>query len=256
MEALCFYLIVQNNQKQRDIYINSSNLVSGKLYEKINKVKRLFQMDELMDELMEENIQLKEQLAQNKYLRGSDPQVINDSVSLQHYQYIHAKIIDKTLNLRNNIFTINKGYDDGIQKGMGVLEENGILGIVNKVGKYYSSIIPLLNSRTSISVVLKESGALGSLIWEGNHPKKMFIEGVPKHIQVTDGQTVITSGFSLFPRGVEVGTVTGSNLEAGSNFYKIEILLKNDPGTAYNVLVVKNILPVPKHLESTSNLYE
>ena len=248
LESLSFYLIVQNNKKQRDIFINSSNVFSSKLYEKTNKLKRLFEMDELMDSLMQENIQLREALAQNQYFFKSDPQIFHDSLSLQHYQYIHAKVIDKTANLRNNIFTLNKGYEDGIKKGMGVMEKNGIVGVVHRVNRYFSTVVPILNVRSSISVVMEESGAIGNLIWDGNNPQKMIVQGIPKHIQVDIRDKVMTSGHSLFPRGIETGEVVDVKLDPGSNFHTIEIILKNDPGTSYNVLVVKNILSSPQNL--------
>ena len=242
LEILSFYLIVQNNRKQRDIFINSSNVFSSRLYEKTNKLKRLFEMDDLMDSLMQENVQLREALAQNQYFFRTDPQIYFDSLSLQHYQYIHAKVIDKTVNLRNNIFTINKGYEDGIEKGMGVIEKNGVVGVVHRVNRYFSTVVPILNVRSSISVVIAQSGAMGNLIWDGESPTKMIIEGVPKHIQIDIRDAVLTSGHSLFPRGIEVGEVTNVKLEPGSNFHTIEMILKNDPGTSYNVLVVKNLL--------------
>ena len=242
LEIISFYLIVQNNQKQRDIFINSSNVISSKLYEKTNKLKRLFEMDDLMDSLMQENVQLREALAQNQYFFKTDPQIYFDSLSLQHYQYIHAKVIDKTVNLRNNIFTINKGYEDGIEKGMGVMEKDGVVGIVHRVNRYFSTVVPIVNVRSSISVVIEQSGAIGNLIWDGENPKRMIIEGVPKHIQIDIRDAVMTSGHSLFPRGVEIGEVTNVRLEPGSNFHTIEMILKNDPGISYNVLVVKNLL--------------
>ncbi len=242
LEVICFYLIVQNNQKQRDIYLNSSNVISGKVYQKINKLKRLFEMDELFDSLMAENIDLREKLAQNQYTSGSDPQTVQDSIAIKHYSYLHAKIVDKTLNLRNNIFTLNKGYLDGIEKGMGVIVDNGVVGIVNKVGKYFSTVNPLLNSRTSISVVHPSSGAIGNLTWNGNHPKKMTIDGIPKHIRIKEGDLITTSGFSLFPRGIEIGKISESIIQPGSNFHTITILLDLDINTVYNVLVVKNLL--------------
>lgn len=242
LEVIAFSLIVRNNQAQRDIFITSSNTFTGKLFAKVNKIKRLFQMDDLMDSLMQENIFLREQLNQSQYTYGLDPQIIQDTLKLQHYQYIHAKVVDKTLSLRNNYFTINKGFLDGIEKGMGVIDKDGVIGVIQQVNKYFSTIIPLANTRLSISVVLESSGALGNLVWDGFNPKRMIIEGVPKHISVKPGDEVFTSGYSLFPRGIAIGKVQEVNIEPGSNFYKIDVILNNDPYSTYNVEVVKNLL--------------
>ena len=112
-----------------------------------------------------------------------------------------------------NIFTINKGIEDGISKGMGVIEKNGVVGVVGKVGRYFSSVIPLMNVRSSISVVVEKNGALGSLVWNGDNPKRMLLEGIPKHIQFELRDRIVTSGYSLFPRGVVVGEIVSFNIK-------------------------------------------
>lgn len=244
LEVIAFNLIIRNNAEQRDIFITSSNAFSGKLFSKVNKLKRLWAMDDLMDSLMKENIQLRKQLSQSQYIYGSDPQTTQDSLKKLHYNYYHAKVIDKSLTLRNNIFTINKGYLDGLKKGWGVIDQNGIVGIIDNVDKHFSTLIPLANIRISISVVLKSSNALGNLVWDGSDPKKMIVEGIPKHISVDPGEDVVTSGYSLFPRGIQVGKVSRVNIEPGSNFYQLEVLLSNDPYTTYNVVVIENLLSI------------
>ena len=242
LEVIAFNLIIRNNAEQRDIFITSSNAFSGKLFSKVNKLKRLWDMDDIMDSLMKENIQLREQLSQSQYAYGSDPQIIQDSLKKLHYNYYHAKVVDKTLSLRNNIFTINKGYLDGLKKGWGVIDQNGIVGILDNVDKHFSTLIPLANTRISVSVVLKSTNALGSLIWDGDDPKKMIVEGIPKHIPVSQGEEVLSSGYSLFPRGIQIGKISRVNIEPGSNFYQLEVLLSNDPYTTYNVVVIQNLL--------------
>ena len=244
LEVIAFNLIIRNNTEQRDIFITSSNAFSGKLFSKVNKLKRLWAMDDMMDSLMKENMQLREQLTQSQYTYGADPQITQDTLKKLHYNYYHAKVIDKTLSLRNNIFTINKGYLDGLNKGWGVIDQNGIVGILEHVDKHFSTLIPLANTRISISVVLKSSNALGNLVWDGADPNKMIVEGIPKHISVTQGETVVTSGYSLFPRGIQVGKVSKVNIEPGSNFYELEVLVSNDPYTTYNLVVIQNLLAI------------
>ena len=246
LEIIAFNLIIRNNSDQRDIFITSSNALSGKLFTKINKLKNLWAMDELMDSVMKENVMLREQLSQSQYTYAGDPQIIQDSLKQLHYRYYHAKIIDKSLSFRNNLFTINKGYLDGIKKGWGIIDHQGIIGIVQNADKYFSTVIPLANTRISVSVILESSNALGNLIWDGSDPRKMIVEGVPKHISVQEGERVLTSGHSLFPRGITVGRVSKVDIESGSNFYQIEIILNNDLYTAYNVMVVENLLSLSR----------
>ncbi|RYD86623.1 MAG: hypothetical protein EOP50_22130, partial [Sphingobacteriales bacterium] len=52
--------------------------------------------------------------------------------------------------------------------------------------------------------------------------------------------TVVTSGFSSFPKDVLVGTVSNTGISAGENFKTIEINLFNDFSTLQYVYVIKD----------------
>ncbi|MDB2613267.1 rod shape-determining protein MreC [bacterium] len=48
-------------------------------------------------------------------------------------------IINKSVARANNYITIDKGKIDGIKKGMGVVSNNGVIGIVKETSKHFSS---------------------------------------------------------------------------------------------------------------------
>ena len=94
---------------------------------------------------------------------------------------------------------------------MGVTGPSGVVGIVRDVSENFSRIQSLLHSQTRISATV--NGNIGSLVWgEGNYnPGTAILKDVPSHVVLKPGSKVVTSGFSLFPEGVAIGSVNQVN---------------------------------------------
>ena len=58
---------------------------------------------------------------------------------------IPAKVITNSLYERNNIITLDKGYKDGVRENMGVVDGNGVVGVVYLVSDHYCTVLSLLN---------------------------------------------------------------------------------------------------------------
>jgi rod shape-determining protein MreC len=53
---------------------------------------------------------------------------------------------------------------------------------------------------------------------------------------------VVTSGYSLFPSGIEIGRVTRTGLKGGDSFLNIELWLSTDFSNLQYVYVINNLL--------------
>ena len=109
---------------------------------------------------------------------------------------------------------------------MGVICGNGVLGIVHSTSENYSLIISVLNKESAISICLKKQNNYGSLKWYGFNYQEANIEGIPNHVSVKHGDTIITNGYStIFPAGIEIGTVISNkeNSETGNQDIKINL---------------------------------
>lgn len=82
-------------------------------------------------ELTEEN----SLLAQNKYELERLRDMYQLDKDYSSYPKIGANVISKDAGNFFNIFTINKGSDDGIKKDMNVISGGGLVGLVFEVGK-------------------------------------------------------------------------------------------------------------------------
>jgi len=238
-------LCVKNNAYQKSITINSTNAVVGTAYERLNVIKRYLYLGRINDSLALENAQLKAALLNFKNSDSSATINVTDTLYHQQYTLYSAKVIKNSVNQRNNFITINKGSLAGIVKDMAVISpQKGVVGFVTDVSPNFAIIRSLLNKETLISVLLKKNNAFGSLVWGDKNfdIKKAFVKEIPNHYTIHVGDTIITSGAGGFPKGIEVGKVSKTQISTGDNFMTLEVDLFNDFSTLQYVYLIKDRL--------------
>ena len=155
------------------------------------------------------------------------------------YRIFKANVIKNSLNKADNYITLDRGSSDGIRPEMGVVDANGVVGIVYKTSPRYSLVIPLLNSKSSISCKIVGSEYFGYLKWEGRDSRFAYLKDLPRHAEFNLGDTVVTSGFStVFPEGIMVGTVDDMSDSNDGLSYLLKIKLATDFGKLSDVRVV------------------
>ena len=134
-----------------------------------------------------------------------------------------------------------RDINDGITSEMGVIDQNGVVGIVNVVGENSARIISLLNPNLRLSCKVKGSDFFGSLVWDGKSPYYAILEEMPRHVKFETGDTIVTSGYSaVFPEGITVGVIDEQLNTGGDNFYSLRIKLLTDFTQLSTVRVIKN----------------
>jgi rod shape-determining protein MreC len=242
LEAVAFSLIIRHNKFQNTGFLNSSNAVTGNIYRSYNNVASYFDLKKQNELLVAENAKLLSE-AEGSFLKYENNVFIVDDTLKRKFEYREANAVNYSINRRNNFITLDKGSLHGIEPMMGVIAPDGIIGIVKDVSENFCSVISVLNKNTIVSSKLKNSGYLGSLIWEGGDPTMAVLLDIPKHAKLNIGDTVVTSGAStIFPDGIMVGTITDFNLKDGDNFFKININLSTDFGKTGYVYVIKNLM--------------
>ena len=117
-----------------------------------------------------------------------------------------AQVVNNSLTHVDNYITINKGSADSICAEMGVVSGNGIVGIVYQTSAHYAIVLPVLNSKSSISCKIRRTDYFGSLKWSGGSSLYAWLRDIPRHSEFSLGDTVVTSGHSaVFPEGIPVG---------------------------------------------------
>ena len=136
LEMVALTLIVRYNHDQREIFLNSSSIFSGRLYTMADKAYKYSHLQVIADSLASENAKLKTDLfnLERTFQHLSFSEQPLDSCILEPFRIIDARVINNSINQRNNHFTIDRGLRDGIRKGMGVISPHGVAGIIHRSG--------------------------------------------------------------------------------------------------------------------------
>lgn len=241
-------LLFQYNPYQHHVWLTSANVVSAGIYGTASNVTSYFALRDINDDLQRRNTNLElEVLSLRKQVRQYQEQLQADTVtmdsSLARYSFILAHVINNSVNRPHNYITLEKGENDGVRPEMGVVDQNGVVGIVNVVGPHASRVISLLNPNLRLSCKVKGQDYVGSLVWDGQSPSEAVLEELPRHGRFHKGDTIVTSGFStVFPEGVPVGTVIGSDKNHDENFFSLRVKLFTDFSTLSTVRVVSDAM--------------
>jgi rod shape-determining protein MreC len=234
-------IYIKYNSFPKASFINSTNKVTSEFYAHADELKGYLSLRQVNDQLARENAELRNQLRSSKYADSVAKHVVNDTIYKQQYEYIEAKVINNSVNKRNNYLTINRGSKDGIGKGMGVITGAGIVGKVVLVGEHVSIVQSLLHKDSRFSVMLATHKEIGYLQWgEDFDPHKALLEDVSNNASPKVGEQVVTSQLSLFPAGIPVGKVSGLNAKGTGFFLKMEVQLAVDFGKLEYVYVINN----------------
>lgn len=240
LEAFSFWLLGTHTYYQNSKFENVSRVISGYTSQQIVQATQYIKLAKTNSSISQENLELKKQLAilETKYevLKNR----FGDTLVSPQYTYSLAKVVNNSVNKQYNYLTLNVGSYDGVELEMGVVTSQGIVGIVAGVSEHYSSVISLLNVDLKVSAKLKRSNHFGSLYWDGKNYRNVLLNDIPQHVEVSIGDTVVTSGFSsIFPANINIGTIKGVE-NKGVNFLAIRVELFNDFKQLNSVWVVSN----------------
>ncbi len=242
LEIFCLFLITNYNKSQREIWAHSSNLLSGNLNQRVQKLEDFFTLNAINDSLIRENARLLETIINYRIQSDSESFQAFESISQDssiNYKLIPAKVCDKTINLRNNFLTLCAGKSQGILPGMGVISKDGAVGIVRSSSENFATVLMLINSQSRISAMIKSKEYHGNLVWNSEEIREFRMVDVPKHADVAIGDTVVTSGYSIsFPKFIHLGVVRDLRIIGGSNNYDIKVELGYDLARISNVYVI------------------
>ncbi len=251
-EIICFVLIIRNNRHQSTVFFNSSNFISSRVLSFTSGVSAYFNLDETNAIIAEENALLRAKLEKLKSLKKDSSGIVKEDSTLQ-YEFITAKIINNSTQWQNNTLTIDKGVEDGINIGMGVLGSGGIVGKVRYTNNRYSVLTSLLHSGFTISSRIKDKVELCTVEWNGRDPGLIEVKFVPRHHSIKIGDSVLTSGYNaIFPANIAIAVISDIQLESDDTFYSLQAKLVNDFTKLSYVHVVMNRYKVEK--DSIENL--
>ncbi|MCH5311136.1 MAG: rod shape-determining protein MreC [Prevotella sp.] len=244
LEIVSCLLLFQYNNYQGSVWINSANVVNGKLLELSSSIEAFFSMSKANEQLTLRNFYLERQVGQLRrlYTEATGDTLTPDAGQmelLERYKLVPAKVVGSTLDRQDNLMTIDKGSADGIEPDMGVVSGLGVVGVTFLVGDHYSVVMPVINTKTRISCVIRGRGYFGYLQWDGKESGIAYLEDVPRHARFKKGDWVETNGYSsIFPPGVMVGKIVQTYNSRDGLSYKLKVQLATDFGNLRDVSII------------------
>jgi len=223
IEGFSVFLLLQNNSYQANTVIKFSTQYTSFIRNYIVIFSDYLDLKETNNYLIKENAKL------HSLLKNETSFVDSTLIRNKLYHYYPAKIINNSVSKRNNFITLNKGRQHGIKEGMGVVTNQGVIGIVYSVSQQYAIAISLLHRESAIGIQLKKNNHNGILKWEGFDPKSSSINNFPNHIPIVIGDTITTNSHStIFPEGVPIGTIKNIQKNADDGFFDVSVSLFED----------------------------
>lgn len=109
------------------------------------------------------------------------------------------------------------------------------------VSEHYSVVIPLLNSKSNLSVTIRKRGYYGYLHWSGGASDLAYVDDIPRHAKFRLGDLVETSGYSsIFPPGIIVGQILHVYNSSDGLSYRMQVKLTTNFGNLRDVCVIDN----------------
>lgn len=241
LEAVALVMISTSHNYHQTVFYGISRNITGFVARRVESGTQYFRLKQVNEELVNENIMLRRRLEELASAPEEELIRVNDSVSGTNYTYLNARVISNSVNKQKNFITLDRGSRHGVAVGMGVASSTGVVGVVVGVSRHYSVVMSLLNTDFRLSASIARNDYFGSLAWDGANYRYARLSEIPHHVAVTEGDTIVTSGYSaIFPAGLMTGTLTGDQ-KRGGDFVSLKVQLSVDFKKLTNVYVIGNL---------------
>ena len=217
--------------------------------------------------LKEENRELTEKLKNYEILQRANTDIrkenerlkeqLDFSLTYEEKNY-PAQIIGRNPDSLYSAFTINKGSRHGIRKNMPVLAvQNGITGLVGKVvtvGVWTSLVMPIYDSKCSVSARIQNTRDIGLISGGGSSELPLSMSYIKKRVknELQIGDLIVTSGEGgNYTSDIPIGSIS----EIRELDYDSSLIIKVSPVIDFSrleMVIVSDLIEAKTLLTSTA----
>jgi Cell shape-determining protein len=249
LQIAALYILFHYNKFHEAVFSGVANEVTGTVGGRYSDVASYFSLKKTNDQLAKENAELRNELLSNFDRPDTTQRIMQDTVpydtlgNYRKYVWRDAKVVNNSVSLPYNTLTINRGENQGVQKNMGVIGPNGVVGVVINTSANFAVVMSLLHRQSRLYASLKKTGESGQISWDGVSPEYLTLRNIPKSAQLAIGDSVVTSpyGSYRFPQGIMVGTITDIIDDKTSSFYVLKVKTATNFFNVQYVTVVENL---------------
>lgn len=208
-----------------------------------NLQERTAELESINRSLLAENLRLQEIERENQRLRELlSFAETRPGIELRGGQII-ARVIGRDSNNFLNFVMVDLGSRQGIEVGMPVMNNQGLVGRVSEVTNTSSKVLLITDPLSTVNAILQSSRLTGVVNGiAGADPVMGFI---PQGTLVGVGEVVLSSGMGgNFPKGIPIGQVTQVRQRDFEVFQEAVVRPIVDFGRLEFVLIVTNFDPL------------
>ena len=162
-------------------------------------------------QLQEKNSQLEQSLRELENIK-TENETLKEYLGLtekySEYKTVPGYVINKDISNYSKTIIINIGKNDGIEEGMTVIADEGLVGHIVSVTNNTAKVRTIIDTSSSISCLMstnKDSIVCKGTLDSNSELKAMYISTDANLVQ---GDSVDTSGLGgIYPKGIHVGTI-------------------------------------------------
>lgn len=243
LEVAALTMLTNSGELQKTWFGKAGQGFMGWIWGGTQRLSDYFSLREQNEMLAAENNRLTILLAKQRdsLFRDTLDRMVLPMNEAGNFIYIPAGISKISSNSQHNYMILDRGMNDGVREGDGVVTAKGAVGIVDAVSENYSYARSFKNHQMSISARLGKDGSVGTMSWDGASKNKALLKEIPHHISLAAGDTVYTSGYSsIFPADIPLG-VTGDYKIVNGATYEIVVTLFEDLESLRYAIIVGNL---------------
>ena len=196
-------------------------------------------LQERVAELERQNEELNEIYAEYTLLSA----LLDYDRSNPEYRRVAADVIGWDISNFNRVLTINKGERSGIQPGMPVETERGLVGRIVGVAPYSAQVQLLTDPGSSVNARLGSSRATG--VVQGQLSNTLLMKWIEQDLAISENELVMTSGLGgNFPPDLIIGRVVKVQKSTSELFQVADVRPAANLEQLEIVQIIVNVGPV------------
>jgi len=131
---------------------------------------------------------------------------------------VAIEVLYEPANAYAKHLVFNKGASSGIEPGMPVIDEGGVVGQIVRVTPYTAEAALMTDDKVSIPVQVLRNG-LRLIAFGAGAQGKITLPYLPTNVDLQAGDTLVTSGIGgIYPAGLSVASVDSVTRDTTSGF--------------------------------------
>lgn len=194
----------------QSFFYKPAKSVAG-FFENLADLKNLYEENKVLKARLDEYAKLSVDYQDIKNENDELRELLEQTTSLRDYQTIPASVIARSPDRWNNLLTLDKGSEDGVEVNMAVITPAGLIGKIQNVQPFSSTVqlVSDLDRTNRISVYVQDDEDVFGVI-DGYDAEKQALQfsNITIDVEVEEGGTVVTSGLGgIFPKNLIVGEI-------------------------------------------------